>query len=238
MNKEVVHDGQTWNQLDLWQASGLFEQNFDIDTLLKMYAIEDTNATLEDRVRSYLDANCSHCHDGRPGFTQFDARFTTPLANAQIINGDVFSSNSIEGNKVIAPGDESKSELLIRDESQADNRMPPIAREVLDTTYLNTLRDWINELSVLNNHPLLSENIVTVFPNPVTSESFVLQSRSEINSMALMDLNGRRIPISFTQEYSADRMRIFLRNKTMEGVFLLIVDTAEGTETKRLIISR
>ncbi len=238
MNKEVMHEGEAWNQLDLWQASGLFDQNFDIDTLLKMYAIEDTDASLEDRVRSYLDANCSHCHDGRPGFTQFDARFTTALSDARIINADVFSSNSLEGNKIIAPGDENRSELLIRDESLADNQMPPIAREVLDTTYLNTLREWINDLSALSNHPLLVENIVTVFPNPITSESFVIQSRSEINSMTLIDLNGKVLPVNFTQEYSADRIRVFLRDETMEGVFLLIVDTPEGKETKRLIVSR
>lgn len=238
MNKEVMHEGEAWNQLDLWQASGLFDQNFGIDTLLKMYAIEDADASLEDRVRSYLDANCSHCHDGRPGFTQFDARFTTALNEANIINGDVFSSNSQEGNKIIAPGDESRSELLIRDESLADNQMPPIAREVLDTTYLSTLRDWINDLSTLSNHPLLQKNMVTVYPNPVTMESFVIQARSEINSMALLDLNGKVLPINFTQEYTPDRMRIFLRDETMEGVFLLIVDTADGKETKRLIVSR
>lgn len=238
MNRQVTHDGEFWNQLDLWQATGLFDQNFNIDTLLTMYGIEDTTATLEDRVRSYLDANCSHCHDGRPGFTQFDARFTTELVNAKIINADVFSSNSQEGNNIIAPGDESRSELLVRDESLADNQMPPIAREVLDTTYLNTLKDWINELSALSSHPLLVENIVTVFPNPITSESFLIQSRSEINSMVLLDLNGRRLGVSFTQEYSANRMRVFLKDETMEGVFLLIVDTDEGKETKRLIISR
>ncbi len=238
MNLQVVHEGENWNQLDLWQATGLFDQNFSIDTLLKMYAIEDTNASLENRVRSYLDANCSHCHDGRPGFTQFDARYTTALIDSKIINADVFSSNSIEGNKIVAPGNEGRSELLIRDESLDNNQMPPIAREVLDTTYLNTLKDWINELSALNNHPLLTNNIVTVFPNPITTESFVIQSRSSINSMTLVDLQGKVIPINFTQEYAEDRMRIFLRDETMEGVFLLVVDTSEGSETKRLIISR
>ncbi|MDW3196136.1 MAG: PQQ-dependent sugar dehydrogenase [Cytophagales bacterium] len=238
LNREVMHEGEAWNQLELWQASGLFDQDLAADTLLKMYAINDASASLEDRVRSYLDANCSHCHDGRPGVTQFDARFTTPLTDAQIIDGEVFSSNSIDGNKIIAPGNERRSEMLIRDESLSDNQMPPIAREVLDTTYLNTLKDWINELSVLSNHPSLVENIVTVYPNPITTESFIMQSRAAINSMALVDLNGRTIPVSFTQEYAENRMRVFLKDETMEGIFLLIVDTAEGQETKRLMVSR
>ena len=66
-------------------------------------AITDTNATLEHRVRSYLDSNCAHCH--RPGGVQssfFDARYDTPLEQQGIVNGLLAISLGIAGAKVVA----------------------------------------------------------------------------------------------------------------------------------------
>jgi mono/diheme cytochrome c family protein len=74
--------GVTDNQLRTLSHIGLFTgalNEANIPSLPKSASIHDQTATLELRVRSYLDANCAHCH--RPGGVRanFDARLETPL---------------------------------------------------------------------------------------------------------------------------------------------------------------
>jgi hypothetical protein len=61
----------------------MFDQTLSdaqVSGFLKSASLSDSSASREVRVRSYLDANCAHCH--RPGGVPalFDARFSTPLS--------------------------------------------------------------------------------------------------------------------------------------------------------------
>ncbi len=76
--------GRTDNQIRSWNDLAMFSPPVDdasISTFLSSPALGDVTAPLQDRARSWLDSNCSHCH--RPGGANagFDARFTTPLAD-------------------------------------------------------------------------------------------------------------------------------------------------------------
>jgi hypothetical protein len=52
----------------------------------KLSAMTNGSAPLQERVRSYLDANCEQCHQpGGQGIT-WDARYDTPLAQQDITN--------------------------------------------------------------------------------------------------------------------------------------------------------
>ena len=139
--------GSTANQLDTWNAWGIFDTDIGgHDQYLKSVYITDSTASLESRVRSYLDMNCAFCH--RPNYVQgaFDARFITSLHNQNLINAQAISSSSTPGGVIVNPGDPSTSELWIRDASSGGNRMPPLAVSIVDTTYIQTLTDWINSL--------------------------------------------------------------------------------------------
>jgi mono/diheme cytochrome c family protein/regulation of enolase protein 1 (concanavalin A-like superfamily) len=98
------------------------------------------------RIRSYLDANCSQCH--RPGGAGafFDARFDTPLAKQNLINGPVQNPLGVSGAKVIAPGDTNKSILFRRMSLAGENQMPPLAKNVVDEKAVAVFAKWIGAL--------------------------------------------------------------------------------------------
>ena len=117
-----------------------------LPALPKLAALSDKSRSIEDRARSYLDANCGHCH--RPGGTvaYFDARFNTPLAKQELIDGPILINEGIDRPHVIAPHDIWRSIAYMRINTNGDIRMPPIARETIDAQGVQVLRDWINSL--------------------------------------------------------------------------------------------
>jgi uncharacterized repeat protein (TIGR03806 family) len=111
----------------------------------KLFSLDDVQATVEQKARSYLHTNCSNCHqpDG-PTPVTLDLRFTTSLAQMNACNqtptaGDV----GIVGAKLIAPGDPSRSVLLKRMQATDTSRMPPLATSVVDTAAVQVISDWI-----------------------------------------------------------------------------------------------
>ena len=82
--------GVTDNQLRALGHVGLLGTNYSeaaLPSYLQSCSVTNANFSLETRVRSYIDANCSQCH--RPGgaYANFDARFTTPLDSQGLIYG-------------------------------------------------------------------------------------------------------------------------------------------------------
>ncbi|NRB50723.1 MAG: NPCBM/NEW2 domain-containing protein, partial [Saprospiraceae bacterium] len=150
LNGDLTYpSGTTDNQLNTWQSLGMFSNGFtagQIEGFPKMVALNDNSANLETRVRSYLDANCAHCH--RPNGVEgiFDARFSTPISSQNLINTIGISRNTPEGNVIVKPKDPANSELWVRDNSLGENAMPPLAKNIIDDEYIDVLTDWINSL--------------------------------------------------------------------------------------------
>ncbi len=141
-----VHD----NQLRTLNHLGLFYPAIDeaiIPTLSSLVPLSDTNAPLESRARSYLDANCSNCHRPEGVRAKFDARYDTPIDQQSIINGDVLANLGVDHAAVVVPKDIWRSVLYRRADSlQPLIKMPPLARNVVDTNGVQLLADWINSL--------------------------------------------------------------------------------------------
>ena len=143
--------GITANQIESWNHIGLFDQEIDpanLPDLLTSKNIKDESAPLEDRVRSYLDANCASCHrpDGGPR-TSFDLRLQTPLLESGLIKGEVLEDFGIEGAKLIVPGYPEKSVLYKRiSELGTGTAMPPLAKNKLDEEAIALIREWIHYL--------------------------------------------------------------------------------------------
>jgi mono/diheme cytochrome c family protein len=137
------------NQLTHWNRMGLFEPRLreeEIPQLARLAAADDRSRTIEDRARSYLDANCAACH--RPGGTvaYFDARYDTPLPRQGLIEGQVLIDQGIDKARVIAPNDIWRSIAFMRANTLEPMKMPPLAHENLDQRGLALLREWIESL--------------------------------------------------------------------------------------------
>jgi mono/diheme cytochrome c family protein len=150
LNRNFTYpSGVTDNELRVWNQLGLFDTNLDktdFANLPKLARADDMSRTLEDRARSYLDANCAHCHRPKGTVAYFDARYDTPLARQNLIGGNVLIDERIDNPRIIAPNDIWRSILYLRATSMEAFRMPPLAHNELDKKSVALLRDWIDSM--------------------------------------------------------------------------------------------
>jgi len=110
-------------------------------TYLRSVAVSNITAPVEHRMRSWVDANCSHCH--RPGGfgPGYDGRFYTPIEKQNLINTYV-RFRDLDG-----------SQLYQRDNALDELKMPPIAKNLVHQTAMATLRQWVaSPLEMLSVH--------------------------------------------------------------------------------------
>jgi uncharacterized repeat protein (TIGR03806 family) len=150
MNRDFKYpSGIAGNQLRVWNGLGMFQPTFtesELKTFPALAAMDDVARNIEDRARSYLDANCSQCH--RPGGTvaYFDARFDTALPQQELVDGNVLIDQGIDRPRVISPHDIWRSIAYMRINTNGDIRMPPLARETIDQRGVALLGQWIDSM--------------------------------------------------------------------------------------------
>jgi len=107
-----------------------------------------SDEALETRARSYLHANCSHCH--RPmggGQGMMDLRYAVALKDTATCNADNTQGPVAGATKIIAPGAPQSSIMSLRVHATDSKRMPPVAVTVLDPVGSAVLDDWITSLT-------------------------------------------------------------------------------------------
>jgi uncharacterized repeat protein (TIGR03806 family) len=142
--------GITDNQIRTLNRLGLFSpaiNEANLPKLAKLSSLSDSSASLEQRARSYLDANCAECH--RPGgIGNYDARYDTPLASQHLVNFPASVTLGFDNVRMIAPGDLQRSIIYDRMNTNAPTiKMPPLARNRVDANAVQLMADWINSLS-------------------------------------------------------------------------------------------
>jgi uncharacterized repeat protein (TIGR03806 family) len=150
LNRDFTYpSGVTENQLHAWNRLGLFDEDLTGTDLKKLPALataKDTTRSLEDRARSYLDVNCANCHSPGGTVAFFDARYDTPLARQNLVNGRVLIDERIDRARVIAPNDIWRSILFMRMNTIEAFKMPTIGRNTIDKQGVALLRQWIESL--------------------------------------------------------------------------------------------
>lgn len=154
LNHDILYAkaGRISNQVFTWAQTGLIDVALDqsaVEKLPSLKALDDTDASAEDRVRSYWSSNCSMCHRGLDSEVRafWDARFEVPLDDQGVIYG--YAESALEEDAyIVVPGDLAKSILYRRSSSAlAGEAMPPLGRSAADPMYVRLLEEWIGSLN-------------------------------------------------------------------------------------------
>jgi hypothetical protein len=139
--------GGEGSQLGRLAAAAMFHPAPSAADLAKALAsrpLGDLSAPAEHRVRSYLDANCSSCHQPAGPVPYFDARLTVPLRDQGLLATAVRGHMPLPGGCYLKPGDTALSAVHARMAGDtALPAMPPIGRSVADKQALALLSSYI-----------------------------------------------------------------------------------------------
>ena len=155
LNRNFTYGSLTTNQISALSAAGYFSPPATNNpaTLLALAPATNPAFSLEYRARSFLAANCSQCH--QPGGTaqraNWDARITTPTANAGLVNGTPADNFGSPSNFIIAPKSPGNSILLTRISTRdlgslPSIQMPPLDSTLVDTQDVQLVSNWIMSL--------------------------------------------------------------------------------------------
>jgi uncharacterized repeat protein (TIGR03806 family) len=149
LNMTYSYEDGPANQLMKWQQTGYLSGTIpgNIETTVRW---NDPSADLTERVRSYLDMNCSHCHmegghcDYRP------MRFTYSETANPVNMGVCVEPEEDLGppyTHIISAGNVDKSVITLRLSSTDQTvRMPLLGRTVVHEEAVQMIADYINSL--------------------------------------------------------------------------------------------
>lgn len=148
------------NQIDRLKALGLFDSPPQAPYPAAFATPYDSaagpatpDATVEQRARSYLHANCAFCHRPDGDFADIDLRYDIALKDANVCGiepekGDL----GVTGARTLDPGSPMTSVMWLRMNTPRDPgsgrtaRMPQIATYVIDQAAVDLVGEWIRSL--------------------------------------------------------------------------------------------
>lgn len=153
--------GRSSNQLETWNALGIFGSTFGSrDPATVPAAVDPLNphASLDHRVKSYLAANCSHCHQPGGVTANFDASFNVALSAQKIIEGLINRPLQSSSERVVSPNQLANSVLHARMAVVGANQMPPLGKNVVDQKAVELIEDWIRGMDSANFAPVATNS--------------------------------------------------------------------------------
>jgi uncharacterized repeat protein (TIGR03806 family) len=152
MNYLVERDGAMVNQMQWLESLGLFDEPLpDLSGFPTLVDPLGDAGTLDQRARSYLHANCSHCHrqDGGAGISGLRYPYweQTPI-HLGICKPPAAAGAASGGRPYdIVPGDPDQSIVVFRMESLDPMiKMPELPSRVLNPEGIQLISDWISAM--------------------------------------------------------------------------------------------
>jgi uncharacterized repeat protein (TIGR03806 family) len=150
MNKDHDYGGRVANQLRTLEHIGVFtkplpKQPKDLPALVDY---EDSHQSLDRRARSYLHANCSHCHrKWGGGNAEFQLLATQDLKDMGIVDRKAGQGTfDLSDPRILVPGDPERSLIVYRMKKLGLGRMPHVASLVVDEQGTKLIEDWVRSL--------------------------------------------------------------------------------------------
>ncbi len=148
LNRSYDYGGIAANQLEYWEDSGRLT-GLPEHPPTGVSWFEPGDATLEQRVKAYLDINCAHCHNeaGAADTSALDLDLGTPVSRAFGICKPPVAVGRGSGDRPydIYPGRAEESILLYRmQHTEPDIVMPELGRSTVHVEGIALLHDWIS----------------------------------------------------------------------------------------------
>jgi putative heme-binding domain-containing protein len=206
LNRDHDYGGTVDNQLRALEHAGLIHRQQSPENKDngvppkppgKLTNPYDTGADLNERARSYLHVNCSHCHQfGAGGTADLELRYEIPLDQTKTVEvRPVQGTFDLPGAQILAPGDPYRSVLYYRIAKLGRGRMPHLGSEIVDERGLRLLRDWIRQLPIRREERALLEKLRTLDEAAALAgerEEWAAKLKEAAQAVAKAD--GREVP--------------------------------------------
>ena len=204
LNREILVDGKKVNQLSALEKAGYLDRTVPPpQTLSKLAPLEDKSVSEEYRVRSYLEVNCSHCHQpGGAARSGWDGRVNTATDRANLIDGLLHENFGSQKNRVIVPGAADKSVLLKRMSQRGEIKMPPIASNLPDLKASKLIEHWIN--GELTKHKAFQEWQMLYFENTDLPEAGENADPDRDGAVNFQEFITQTHPLLFADRWEVD----------------------------------
>ena len=150
MNKDHDYGGVVANQLSTLEHLGVFTKPLPQppEELPRLADYADESRDLDRRARSYLHANCSHCHrKWGGGNAQFQLLATQPLEETGTVGVRPGQGTfKLDNPHILVPGSPERSMALHRMKLQGLGRMPHVASNEIDGEAVKLVEKWLREI--------------------------------------------------------------------------------------------
>lgn len=150
LNRDYEFVTGNQNQLQYWKAHNMIDLPAE-DQLPKLARYDNSEASISDRARAWLEINCAHCHraDGPAKTSGLHLLASvTDLSKLGVGKAPVAAGKGSGGLQYgIVPGKPDESILQFRIESVHPGiMMPELGRTIVDEEGVKLVRQWISEM--------------------------------------------------------------------------------------------
>ena len=151
LNLPYIYNDGASNQLEKWVSLGYLENTLP-EAIAKLPDYNDSNASLNQRVRGYLEINCAHCHSESTHCSYRPMRLdylSTEDATNMGVCVDAETDLGFGLGHIVEPGNARNSVLYFRvNSTEVSNRMPLLSRTIVHKEGVQLIEEWINTLNI------------------------------------------------------------------------------------------